>query len=80
MWQVPADKLTVEALSGVQSLLELAESGVHKTFVMDIYRHLIFNFYIWSRADYTVQSGIKLVSNPPPGTITFKRCSLVSYL
>lgn len=61
IWQVPADKLTVGALSGVQSLLELAESSTHKGFVMDVYRHLIFNFYIWSRADYNVQSGKRCV-------------------
>ena len=48
----------VAALNAVQSLLELAESSVHRNFVMDIYRHLIFNFYIWSRADYSVQSGV----------------------
>ena len=58
--QVPADQLTVGVMNAVQSLLELAESSVHKGFVMDVYRHLVFNFHIWSHADYNVQSGMLL--------------------
>ena len=55
--QVPAVQLTVDALGAVQSLLELAESSDYDSFVPNVYRHLIFNFYIWRRADYNVQSG-----------------------
>jgi len=55
--QVPAVQLTVDALGAVQSLLDLAESSDYDSFVPSIYCHLIFNFYIWRRADYNVQSG-----------------------
>ena len=55
--QVPAVQLTVDALGNVQSLLDLAESSDYDSFVPSVYRHLIFNFYIWRRADYNVQSG-----------------------
>ena len=58
MEEVPADELMVAALNTVQSLLDLAEASVHKNFVMDIYCHLIFNFYIWSHSNYSVQSGM----------------------
>ncbi len=53
--RVPASRITVQTLSTVQDLVEhFASISEHRCLM---YKHLLFDFRIWSRPDFSVRSG-----------------------
>ncbi len=53
--KVPPSRITVQTLSAVQDLVEhFADVCEHRCLM---YKHLLFDFRIWSRPDFSVRSG-----------------------
>ena len=56
--KVPPSCLTVQALTAIQQLTE--QFSQHSEQRYSVYKHLLFNFKIWSRPSFTVRIGQSL--------------------
>lgn len=56
--KVPPSCLTVQALTAIQQLTE--QFSQHSEQRYGVYKHLLFNFKIWSRPSFTVRIGQSL--------------------
>ena len=53
--KVPPSCLTVQSLSAIQQLTEQFSQNAEQRY--SVYKHLLFNFKIWSRPSFTVRIG-----------------------
>lgn len=56
LMKTPPSLLTVSAFQAVQELVELFNDSENRR--LDIYKHLVFDFRVWSKAAYSIRIGM----------------------